>query len=77
MKKENVYKVLYCVAIVLIILFGIRLGIDYLNYDAYNNYSPFYFCILERGLEFMIPSGIIFMTAKIVKKRYRKTDRGD
>ena len=53
MKKENVYKFLYIVAIFLIIGFIIRLGVDYFKY--YEIYTlPFYYYIIERFLEFIL-----------------------
>ncbi len=72
MKKENIYKFLYIVSIFLVIVFGIKLGIDYFNYDTYNNSVPFYTYILVNGLEFIVPSIIVFIVAKIVKKKNNK-----
>lgn len=72
MKKENIYKFLYVVSIFLIIGFAIRLGIDYFKYDTHNNSVPFYAFIIERVVEFIIPSIIVFVVAKIVKKKYDK-----
>ena len=42
MKKENIYKILYAISIILIIGFAIILGIDYSKYDNINNSAPFY-----------------------------------
>ncbi len=72
MKKENIYKFLYVIAILLIIGFGIRLGVDYFKYNTHNNSVPFYVFIIERLLEFLIPSIIVFVIARIVKKEYTK-----
>ncbi len=72
MKKENIYKYLYAVSIFLIIGFAIRLGVDYFKYDLYNNSAPFYVFIIERVVEFIIPSIIVFIVAKIAKKKYDK-----
>ncbi len=72
MKKENIYKYLYTVSIFLIIGFAIRLGVDYFKYDSYNNSAPFYVFIVERVVEFIIPSIIVFIVAKIAKKKYDK-----
>ncbi len=72
MKKENIYKYLYTVSIFLIIGFAIRLGVDYFKYDSYNNSAPFYVFIIERVVEFIIPSIIVFIVAKIAKKKYDK-----
>ncbi len=70
MKKENIYKFLYVVCIVLIIGFAFRLGADYLKYDNMNNSAPFYAFIIVRLLEFILPSIIVFIAAKIMKKKY-------
>ena len=53
-------------------MFTVRLGIDYFNYDTYNNFVPFYVCVLERGVEFIILSIIVFLVEKVVKKKYSK-----
>lgn len=71
MKKENIYKFLYAVSIFLIIIFFIRLGIDYLNYDIYNNSAPFYAYIIERVVEFIVPSIILFIVGIFCKEKYK------
>lgn len=60
MKKENIYKILYVISIILLSAFVIILGIDYFNYDKINNSAPFYAFILVRILEFVVPS-IIYL----------------
>lgn len=72
MKKENIYKFLYSVCIFLILGFAIRLGVDYFKYNNINNSAPFYAFIIVRVVEFIIPSIIIFIVAKIIKKKYSK-----
>ena len=72
MKKENVYKFLYAVSIFLLIGFAIRLGADYFKYDSVSNSTPFYAFIIERVIEFIIPSVIVFIVAKVVKRKYSK-----
>ena len=69
MKKENLYKVLYLLSIVLIIVFAIILVIDYKNYDAITNSAPFSADIFVRGLEFILPSFIIFIIGLVCKKK--------
>lgn len=69
MKKRNIYKFLYLVSVFLIIGFGIRLGVDYFKYDSYSNSVPFYVIVIERAAEFIVPSIIIFIVAKFVKKK--------
>ena len=72
MKKENIYKFLYAVSIFLVIGFAIRLGVDYFKHDNISNSAPFYAFIIERLVEFIIPSIIVFIVAKVVKKKYSK-----
>jgi len=69
MKKGNIYNFLYFVSALLIIGFAIRLGVDYFKYDTHANSAPFYVFIIERTVEFIIPSIIIFIIAKVVKKK--------
>lgn len=72
MKKENIYKFLYAVSIFLIIWFAIRLGTDYFEYDDIANSAPFYVFIIERVVEFIIPSIIVFIVGTMMKKKYSK-----
>lgn len=72
MKKENVCKFLYIVSTFLIIVFTIKLGLDYFNYDTINNSAPFYIFILIRVLEFIVPSIIIFIIARMLNKKLVK-----
>lgn len=72
MKKENIYKFLYTVSIFLIIGFTIRLGADYFKYNNTNNSAPFYAFVIERTVEFIVPSIIVFIVGKVVKNKYSK-----
>lgn len=72
MKKENIYKFLYAVGIFLIVGFVIRLGADYFQYNNINNSTPFYTFIIERLVEFILPSIIVFISGKVMKKKYSK-----
>lgn len=75
MKKGNTYKFLYSISILLIVGFAIRLGADYFKYDAMLTSAPFYVYIITRALEFLLPSAIIFVVAKVLKNRKeRKND---
>lgn len=72
MKKENIYKFLYLISILLIVGAIIRLFVDYIKYDNINNSAPFYILIIERIFEFILPSIILFIVGKIMKKKYVK-----
>lgn len=70
MKKEHIHKFLYTVSLFLIIGFAVRLGTDYYKYDEANNSAPFYVLVIERAVEFILPSVIVFISGKIVKKKH-------
>ena len=72
MKKENIHKFIYIVWIFLVIGFAIRLGVDYFKYDNTNNSAPFYAFIIERVVEFIVPSIVVFIVGKVMKKKYSK-----
>lgn len=72
MKKENIYKFFYVISIFLIICFTIRLGVDYSKYNPYSNSAPFYANVIGRIVEFIIPSIIVFIVGKIMKKKHIK-----
>ncbi len=72
MKKENIYKFLYAVAIFLVIIFFIRLGIDYFHYDTNQDSAPFYTYILVDGLEWIVPSIVVFVVGIFCKKKFQK-----
>lgn len=72
MKKENIYKLLYAVCIFLIVGFAIRLGAYYFKYDDMNNSASFYTFVMERVVGFILPSIIVFIVGKVLKKKYSK-----
>lgn len=72
MKKENIYKFLYTVCIFLVIGFIVRLGVDYFKYNNTNNSAPFYAFIIERIVEFIVPSIVVLIIGKVMKKKYSK-----
>ena len=72
MKKENIYKFLYAVGILLIIAFAIRLGVDYSKYDTVNNSTPFYVFIIKRVVEYLLPAIAMFIAGKVTKNKYAR-----
>ena len=67
MKKISKY--LNILAIILVIIFLVMLAIDYFRYDSYSTSFPFYTYIILRGVEFLIPSIILFIISKILKNK--------
>lgn len=72
MKKENSYKFLYAVSIFLIVGFAITLKIDYSKYNTHSSSAPFCAFIIERTVEFILPSIIVFVEGKVVKRKYTR-----
>ncbi len=70
MKKENVYKFLYAIAVLMIVGFAIRFGVDCFKYDTVNNSAPLYLFAVERAVEFILPSIILFIVGRVMKKKY-------
>ena len=67
MKKMSKY--LNILAIILVIIFLVILTIDYFMYDSYSTSFPFYTYIILRGVEFIIPSIILIIISRIMKKK--------
>ncbi len=72
MKKENIYKILYAVSILFIIIFVIMLGVDYHSYNTYLMSAPFYLLVIARAVEFVVPGMIVFIIGTVIKKKYKK-----
>ena len=72
MKKDNIYKFLYTICIFLSIGFVVRLGVDYFRYDYLHNSAPFYVLVIERVVEFIVPSIIVFIVGNVIKNKYSK-----
>lgn len=72
MKKEWYVTFFYIVSALLALAFCIRLGVDYAGYDAAVNSAPFYVFILERAFEFLLPSVVLLIVARVCKKKLEK-----
>ena len=68
MIRKNIHKILYLFSIMLGIAFVIRCGIDFINYDA-TKYAPFYVFVVVDALEFILPCLLVFLAARILKKK--------
>lgn len=71
MKKKDIYKLFYLTSILMLIGFFIRMGADYFKYNNTNS-APFYLFLIERLLEFIIPSIIFYIIGKNLKKKNLK-----
>lgn len=70
MNKENIYKFLYFVSSLLIIGFGIRIGVDAYRYNTALNSAPFYIFVLVHTVEFILPAIICFLIGSAMNKKY-------
>lgn len=66
--KNKIYKILFMISIVLVILFGIIIINDYIHYDSLINSAPFSALIIVRFIEFIVPSIITFIIGIVLKK---------
>ncbi|MNT62305.1 hypothetical protein D3C72_2000140 [compost metagenome] len=74
MEKEKWHIILKIMSLLLILGFLIRLISDYYQIKIGNNSFPFYGFVIERVLEFLIPSLIIFVSAKYFENKYNKKE---
>ena len=69
MKKELIIKVLFALSVVLLLIFLIRIYLDYRVYDPLTYSAPFSAYIIVNGLLFVIPSIISFIVGIILKRK--------
>lgn len=77
MKKENIYEFLYAVSAFLVIGFAIRFGVDIYKCNTGANSAPLYLFAIQRVIEFIVPSIIVFVTAILVKKKFANKEKND
>ena len=70
--KAIIYKILYAVSALLLLLFIVFLCIDLYFYNDMLSSAPFYAYIIIRSLEFLLPSLIIFIVALLLKGKINK-----
>ncbi len=73
MIKDNWYKFMYIVSGFLVAAFIICITTDYIQYDPISTSFPFYASILTRSIEFLLPALIVFISAIILKKHFKKS----
>ena len=68
--KEIFGRILLFLALILILLFGIVLEVDWLNWYVYS--SPFYINIIVRILQFIIPALLLILISIVLIKNSKK-----
>lgn len=66
---KKLYILLNIISLILIVCFGIMVIYDYINYDVTTSF-PFYAYIIYRSITFLIPSLILFIISRFIKKNY-------
>ena len=74
MKKENIYKLLYAVAALLVLGFAIHTIVDAVRYDSMLTSFPFYAFIIAHAVEYLVPALIICVAGSICKKKFAKKE---
>lgn len=69
MKKLNFTIICNVLSIILLILFAVRIIIDYVMYNKVVYAAPFYVCVLGEAAVFVIPAIIVFALGRIIKKK--------
>ena len=79
MKKENIYKVLYILAALLVVGFAIAFGVDTYKYNTggYLGSAPLYAYALVDAVEYLLPSLAFFIAAIICKKKFVKKENNN
>ncbi len=74
MTKKNVYVLLFVISALLLVGFVVRLTVDLMQYDAAQTSFPFYARVIERGIEFLLPSLVAFIAAIIVRRKNQEKE---
>lgn len=72
MTGKKFYRFMFVISALLFIGFAIRLTVDYIKYDEVLTSFPFYAFIIERAVEFLLPSLVALTVGIIVRHRNKK-----
>ena len=72
MDNKKLCKYLNYTSIILLIILLIVLIFDYSNYKTSGTSFPFYITIIERSIQFLIPSIVCFLISFFKKRKIKK-----
>ncbi len=72
MNKKKIYCILFVISALLFIGFAVRLTVDYVKYEEILTSFPFYAFVIERSVEFLLPSIVVLTAALIIRRKSRK-----
>jgi len=70
--KKPLSKLLCILAVLLLLVWGVSVGVDYYRYTTTLNSAPFSVWIMVRSLEFFLPALIIFLIAWLLERKDKK-----
>lgn len=72
MKKIDWKRICYVASLILVLVFVIRVVLDYINYDAMVNSAPFSVFILVEAINFILPALLLFIAGLVIGKLKNK-----
>ncbi len=77
MTGKKFYRFMLVISALLFIGFAIRLTVDYIKYDEVLTSFPFYAFVIERAVEFLLPSLVALTVGIIVRHRSKNANCRD
>ena len=74
MSRKHLYIFLFVIAGLLLLGFAIRLVADYVLYNPAETSFPFYAKVIERSVEFLLPSLISLVVGLFIRHKIRKVN---
>ncbi len=74
MSRKHLYFFLFVIAGLLMLGFAIRLIADYVLYNPAETSFPFYAYVIERSVEFLLPSLVAFVIGLIIRYKNREVN---
>ncbi len=72
MTKRHIYIFLLTIAVLLMLGFAISLVADYVLYNSAQTSFPFYAYVIERAVEFLLPSLASLIVGLIIRHKSKK-----
>ena len=73
MKKVSIFKLLFVLSILLLVVFVVNTIIDYINYSTTLNSAPFSVFILVNAIMFILPSIVLAIIGFIIKRKSNRS----
>lgn len=73
MKKLKISKVCGIASIILMIVFVIKVILDYITYKTTLNSAPFYLWIVVDAIYFLLPASVLGIISLVLQKKNKKS----